>query len=795
MADVKEQYDETIRQLVPIFSLSPQYQNQVIKRSQIIELRKGTYLFHQGDRDEFSFYLLAGELEMKADGMVHSSVRGGSDSARYPLAQLQPRQFSARAAGTVKVLRVNRNALDKLLVVEQRDHETAADSDVEVNEIDTGDDLDWMTRILQSELFSRLPTANIHQLFTVLEAVEFQSGDWVIEQDGPGDYYYIIKAGRCEVLRHASSGGDDVKLAELGPGDGFGEEALLTNAQRNAGVRMLTDGVLMRMNKDNFLELIKKPALSWLDYADACRQVAAGAEWLDVRLPEEHEQAHIENSRNLPMATLRADTSQLTADKHYIIYCDSGGRSSVAAFLLTQKGFRVSYLDGGLMNCPGSDLTAGGAEQYSQAQAVAESAAGNDNKVINADVRASAYTAEVAVSSYEMETAASHNNAGQSDDQRAEYEAMAEKLRAEHARLEAAKQRAAEEAQRHREEEESRIEKLRAETEQQLQEQKKKLEAVYAQNAEEMERLRSLKQQAEAQIKAAQDKAEADSAEAQRRMQEADAIKQQLYDAKAAIENEAKQQREQQAEMEKEIQAEAMRKLEAERKNLADQYQRSSEALEQAQREKIAAEAARKAANEEAQHIIAEFKAAHAKTRAEEEAKLKAERDKLEQQSREIRESMDAISKAKEEAEAARQAAEMQLAKLKIKVAQNKNRKDDSLQERVKAAEAQAQHARAELSQVNEAEQAVQSARESNVRGLKQQSAEEQKLRAQIENEVSQWLEENELEAPSQADLEKQAEHMRRIKERSEAAKRASQYAAHSLLDDIANQLDQSIDE
>lgn len=790
MADVKEQYNETIRQLVPIFSLSPQYQNEVIKRSQIIELRKGTYLFQQGDHDEFSFYLLAGELEMKADGQIHSSIRGGSDSARYPLAQLQPRQFSARATGTAKVLRVNRNALDKLLVVEQREHEKAADSDVEVSEIDTGDDLDWMTRILQSELFSRLPTANIHQLFTVLEAVEFQCGDMVVEQDGPGDYYYIIQEGRCEVLRRASSGDGDVKLAELRPGDGFGEEALLTDAQRNAGVRMLTDGVLMRMNKGNFLELIKKPALSWLDYADACRQVADGSEWLDVRLPEEHQQAHIENSRNLPLATLRTDTSQLIAGKHYIVYCDSGGRSSVAAFLLTQQGFRVSYLDGGLMNCPGSDLTAGGAEQYSQAQSVAESAAGNDNKVIDADVRASAYAAEVAVSSYEMEEAASQNNATRDDTQRAEYEAMAEKLRAEHARLEAAKQRAAEEAERQREEAESRIEKLRAETEQQLQEQKKKLEAVYAQNAEEMERLRSLKQQAEAQIKAAQDKAEAESAEAQRRMQEADAIKQQLHDAKAAIENEAKQQREKQAVMEKQIQAEAMRKLEAERKNLADQYQRSSEALEQAQREKIAAEAARKAANEEAQHIIAEFKEAHAKARAEEEAKLKAERDKLEQQSREIRESMDAISKAKEEAEVARQSAEAQLAKLKIKMAQSKNRKDASLQERVKAAEAQAQHARAELTQVNEAQQAVQSAQESNVRGLQQQSAEEQKLRAQIESEVSEWLVANELDAPSQADLEKQAEHMRRIKERSEAAKRASKNAAHSLLDEIAGQLD-----
>lgn len=778
MADVKEQFSETIRQLVPIFSLARRYQDEVIKRSEIIDLPRGRYLFQQGDRDDFSYYLLAGELEMQAGGQIQSSLRGGSDSARYPIAQLQPRQFSARAASRATVLQVNRHALDKLLVVEQGQNDARSDSHVEVSELDNGaEEIDWMTRILQSELFSRLPTANIHQLFTVLEPVEFSPGDWVIEQGGPGDYYYIVQEGRCEVLCRSTDAGDPIRLAELGPGDGFGEEALLADARRNASVRMLSDGVLVRLTKEHFVELIKKPALNWLDYADACQRIAAGAHWLDVRLPEEYTQSHIEDSLNLPLDSLRSDTSRLQPDQHYIAYCDSGGRSSVAAFLLTQQGYTVSYLDGGLMNCPPDDLTS-------------DAVAGNaGEEVVDADVRASAYAAEAAVANYEVEQAAEDNGADRDASKRAEYEAMVEKLRAEHARLEAAKQQAAEEARQHREAEESRIEKLRTETEQQLKQQKEKLEAVYAQNAREMERLRTLKQQAEAQIKAAQEKADSDSAEAQRRMQEADSIKQQLSEAKAAIEREAEQQRQQQASMEKQVQDEAMRKIEAERRNLAEQYQRSNEALEQAQREKAAAEAARQAANDEAQQIIAEFKEAHAKARAEEEAKLKAERERLEKQSRELREAMSAADKAKQDAEAARQAAEAQLAKLKIKMAQDSERKDRDLQQRVQAAEAEAQQARVEFAEAEKAQKKVQAAHDSNVRGLAQQSAEEQKLREQIENEVSEWLTENELEAPSQEELNKQAEHIRRIKERSEAAKRESQNAARSLLDEIAGQL------
>jgi len=789
MADPKEDYNETIRQLVPIFSLAPQYQTQLIQRSSIIELQKGKYLFKQGDRDDYSFYLLDGEIEMQSDGHIQNTIRGGSDSARYPLAQLQPRQLSARAKTDITVLQVNRNALDKLLVMEQDSSKSRVSAqDVEVSDIGgSEEDVDWMTRVLQSEIFSRLPTANIHQLFAALEAVEFEQGDQVIRQGDPGDYYYIIQEGRCEVSCRSSDGTEDIVLAELVPGDGFGEEALLADATRNASVRMLTAGVLMRMDKEHFLELIKKPALSYVTYDDACSRLQSGAELIDVRLAEEFEQSHIGSSRNVPLARIRTDSGQLPLDKEYIVYCDSGGRSSVAAFLLTQRGYNVSYLDGGLMNCPNSDMTSATADDKQPSESPAKETGG---KLIEPDVRASAYEAQLAVSEHEMQAAEDRQSAtAPDDDKRAEYEARVQKLREEHAQLQAAKEQANAEAQRVREEEEARVNKLREDAAQQLQQQKEKLQQVYAQNTREREELKSLKQQAEEKVRNARAQAQEESAEAKRRMKEAEDLKQQFQQAKSAIEKEADTQRARQAELEKKIQAEAKRKLEAERKNLADQYQRSSEALEEAQREKKAAEAARAAAQDEAQRIIEEFKEAHAKTRAEEEARLQAERERLEQQSRELRESMESAKNAKEEAEAARQNAEAQLAKLRIKMTQNKDKKDDQLQERIKAAEAEASQARNDLAQAEKVHDQTQAAQQNNVRDLAQQSEEERQLREQIESEVSEWLNENDLQSPSEEELEKQAEHLRRIKERAEQAKRESQNAAKNLMDDIAGQL------
>ena len=149
--------------------------------------------------------------------------------------------------------------------------------------------------MLQSELFSRIPPGNIQRLFAVMESVEFEAGDVVVEQGTPGDYYYIIQSGRCEVTRKASGSGSPIKLAELHDGDSFGEEALISDAKRNASVTMLTPGELVRLTKDDFIELIKKPSLETVSYDAAQALVAEGACWLDLRFAEEHEigRAHV----------------------------------------------------------------------------------------------------------------------------------------------------------------------------------------------------------------------------------------------------------------------------------------------------------------------------------------------------------------------------------------------------------------------------------------------------------------------------------------------------------------------
>ena len=334
--------NEILRDLIPLNSLTKDRFREVSGNLSIEDASAGSYLFGEGDRDNRSIYLLDGVINfIDASGRVTGVVSAGTDPARYPIANQQPRIITARTATKSVVAIIDSTLLDVMLTLDQSSTPVASNLCT-----DTGED--WMTRVLQSDAFIKLPPTDIQHLLQTLQSVPFNAGDTVIRQGDEGDYFYIISRGSCSVTRLASGEGWDVPLAELGKGDFFGEEALVSDATRNATVTMRTDGILMRLSKKDFVELLKKPLVHHIDYELASAVVKDGGIWLDVRLPDEHSNHAFENSKNVPLASIRDKASTLTANKKYVIYCDTGRRSAAAAFLLSQRGLDVCVLEGGL---------------------------------------------------------------------------------------------------------------------------------------------------------------------------------------------------------------------------------------------------------------------------------------------------------------------------------------------------------------------------------------------------------------------------------------------------------------
>ena len=341
-----------LQELVPLNALSPERFREVSEKIIIEEVLAGRYLFRKGDKDNQSIYLLEGSINL-IDGFrkVTSEVEAGTDMSRYAIASQQPRPLSARAVKKCIIARIDSGLLDVFLTWDQS-------SSAEVVDIGADDNQDWMTRILQTEAFIKIPPAMIQSLLIKMQSYPVKAGDVVIRQGDPGDYFYTIHEGRCAVTRKDSPDVEAQFLAELGSGTSFGEDALVSDAKRNATVTMLTNGLLMRLAKEDFIELLKNQLVKRVDYEQAAAMVDEDAVWVDVRTADEYESGSFEDSVNMPLSNLRNEMSELVFNTKYIICCDTGRRSESAGFLLSHKGFDVYVLEGGIPVSSSEDVPA-----------------------------------------------------------------------------------------------------------------------------------------------------------------------------------------------------------------------------------------------------------------------------------------------------------------------------------------------------------------------------------------------------------------------------------------------------
>jgi CRP-like cAMP-binding protein len=313
------------------------------RKVQIRELSPQQILFKEGDTEKRTIYVVSGSLELIDQGKVVEIIQGDKDAARNPVAPLFPRRVTARARDRVQYISIDSDLLDVMLTWDQT-------GSYEVSELqgqtDVGDD--WMTMLLQTKAFHKIPPANIQAIFMRMQQINYKSGDVVLKQGSEGDFFYVLTRGKCLVTRETPLNKDGIKLAELSVGDTFGEEALISDAKRNATVTMQSDGSVMRLGKEDFKRLLNEPMLDWVSVKEAEQIVSGGGKWLDVRLPSEFENHHKEGALNIPLYFIRLKINTLDPDMKYVVCCDTGRRSSAGAYILSERGYHAYVLRGGI---------------------------------------------------------------------------------------------------------------------------------------------------------------------------------------------------------------------------------------------------------------------------------------------------------------------------------------------------------------------------------------------------------------------------------------------------------------
>ncbi|HRQ36063.1 MAG: cyclic nucleotide-binding domain-containing protein [Chiayiivirga sp.] len=333
---------DALARLYPLDALRPETRDQLAGEAAFSDYARGEVLFRAGDMDDDTLYLLDGAVSAEYPDGKTRQFEAGALQGRYSLGDSQPRRFTATVSSpSARIARFDRRYLEKVIAWDQIARTASeADGGADANR--------WVFRLLQSRAFRKMPTGNIERMFQGFEEIAVRADDVIVREGDPGDYFYVIKEGAASVLKHLDD--SESVVAYLVRGDCFGEDALLANTTRNATVKMMQDGRLMRLSRRTFEDVLKPPVVEWVNPAQASLLARTGATVIDVRLPAEFEQRAIRDAINLPLYRLREDAvDRFGRDDKLIVYCNTGERSAAAAFILTRLGFDVYALQGGLL--------------------------------------------------------------------------------------------------------------------------------------------------------------------------------------------------------------------------------------------------------------------------------------------------------------------------------------------------------------------------------------------------------------------------------------------------------------
>jgi CRP-like cAMP-binding protein len=223
---------------VPLWSELPEARLlEVARAMQAHNIPRGVEVVRQGEAGD-RFYLIAqGAFEVQVDGRQIRLERGDYFGERALLHRV-PRAATVLAIESSRVLELDQAAFDKLLagdlVVRARLEAALA----------------YRQEVAEMTLFRDLSSAELDVLLARLVPLEVAADETIIRQGDSGERFYVVRSGAVSVER------DGERLARLGPGEAFGEIALLLDVPRTASVTALEPTRLLALEAHDFRDLL-----------------------------------------------------------------------------------------------------------------------------------------------------------------------------------------------------------------------------------------------------------------------------------------------------------------------------------------------------------------------------------------------------------------------------------------------------------------------------------------------------------------------------------------------------------
>ncbi|HTP71172.1 MAG TPA: Crp/Fnr family transcriptional regulator [Burkholderiaceae bacterium] len=139
-----------------------------------------------------------------------------------------------------------------------------------------------MELLQQMPIFGGIEERALQYLLEPVPSITVPAGRFFFRERDPADCMYVLESGRVAVLKDWA--GRELLLREMGPGDCFGEMALLDLFPRSASVRAVDECRAMALTPDHLYRLFERDAVQF-----AMIQMNIGRE-MSRRLRESDEQ-------------------------------------------------------------------------------------------------------------------------------------------------------------------------------------------------------------------------------------------------------------------------------------------------------------------------------------------------------------------------------------------------------------------------------------------------------------------------------------------------------------------------
>lgn len=328
-----------LKRMQPMADLPPSVLQSLSQQASIKTIPGGEVIFRAGEHDSRTVFLIDGKIDIITDNDSKHTLSHNSPLARQALSLYNPRPVTAVANTRCSLLVLEQAILDKALGNQPNDG-------YEIEELSLQGDRHTFSHLLNSPDLLELPPEDVEVVLSNVERIDIERGQVMIWQGDNDPWYYTILQGQARVTRMPSDMSQEIVLAELGAGSRFGEESLITGKPRNATVTMMTDGTLLRLHGDIFVNHVVKSFVPQLEYNAIIKKLKTGAQFIDVR----NEDVYRENGYgvNIPLPLIRLKLGRLDPEAEYIMACNDGRQSLAAAFLAKRHGLNVSILKEGL---------------------------------------------------------------------------------------------------------------------------------------------------------------------------------------------------------------------------------------------------------------------------------------------------------------------------------------------------------------------------------------------------------------------------------------------------------------